>query len=155
MLIPKLFGELRERYAARAGGYTRVLQIESPKEDQARSAILELVDGPRDMRYNMTARTLARNLREKTEPTEITRRNMEKVTRFRERGMQELEALARRLRREANPEREAGRVVVKEKRKVYPEPTVVMGKDRRRMGLPWVSRKSLRGDAMEYQPKSW
>ena len=55
--MPKLFGELRERYAARPGGYTRVLRVEPQKEDQAPSAILEQVDGPRDMRFAMTART--------------------------------------------------------------------------------------------------
>ncbi len=34
--IPKLFGELRLRYANRPGGYTRVLRIEPSKEDQDR-----------------------------------------------------------------------------------------------------------------------
>ncbi|RMY29215.1 hypothetical protein D0864_17006, partial [Hortaea werneckii] len=41
-MLPKLFGPLRERYASRPGGYTRVLRIEPVKEDQAPSAILEL-----------------------------------------------------------------------------------------------------------------
>jgi large subunit ribosomal protein L17 len=47
-MVPKLFGPIRERYADRPGGYTRILRIEPMKEDQAESAILELVDGPRD-----------------------------------------------------------------------------------------------------------
>ncbi|KAJ5248745.1 54S ribosomal protein L8 [Penicillium chermesinum] len=75
-----LFGPLRERYAERQGGYTRVLRVE-PKQkyeyytvakgeknakrerkpdDQAPSAILELVDGPKDTRFAMVARTVAR-----------------------------------------------------------------------------------------------
>nr|UPX44723.1 mitochondrial 54S ribosomal protein L8 [Penicillium fuscum] len=60
--FPKLFGTLRNRYLTRPGGYTRVLHIESlnRNHDQAPSAILELVDGPRDMRFAMTAKTLAR-----------------------------------------------------------------------------------------------
>ena len=85
-LLPKLFGELRTRYASRPGGYTRVLRIEPIKEDQAPSAILELVDGPRDMRFAMTARTVARLEDEGKDLNEMTRRNVEKVTRFREGG---------------------------------------------------------------------
>ncbi|KAI9878758.1 MAG: hypothetical protein M1823_006916, partial [Watsoniomyces obsoletus] len=47
--LGKIFGELRERYASRQGGYTRVLRTEPKKRDQAESAVLELVDGPKDM----------------------------------------------------------------------------------------------------------
>src|ERR1700753_1676256 len=39
LLLPKLFGEFRQRYANRPGGYTRVLRVEPKKEDQAPSAI--------------------------------------------------------------------------------------------------------------------
>ncbi|KAG9234401.1 ribosomal protein L17 [Amylocarpus encephaloides] len=59
-LTPKVFGALRERYAERPGGYTRVLRIEPLKPDMAPSAILELVDGPKDMRFAMLARTVHR-----------------------------------------------------------------------------------------------
>src|SRR5690242_15955729 len=45
--MDKLFGELRERYANRPGGYTRVLRQEPIRDDAAPSAILSLVDGPR------------------------------------------------------------------------------------------------------------
>jgi large subunit ribosomal protein L17 len=85
-LLPKLFGELRERYANRPGGYTRVLRIEPMKEDQAPSAILELVDGPKDMRFAMTARTVAKLESEGKDLNEMTQRNVEKVTQFREGG---------------------------------------------------------------------
>ncbi|KAL3424630.1 54S ribosomal protein L8, mitochondrial [Phlyctema vagabunda] len=82
-LLPKLFGEMRERYAQRPGGYTRVLRIEPLKPDQAPSAILELVDGPKDMRFAMTARTIARIRGEGKEIDDRTQFNIEKVTKFR------------------------------------------------------------------------
>jgi large subunit ribosomal protein L17 len=81
-----LFGPLRERYASRPGGYTRVLRIEPEKPDQAPSAILELVDGPKDIRFAMTAKTLARLEKDDKEINEITQKNINKVTRFRENG---------------------------------------------------------------------
>ncbi|KAL1956957.1 hypothetical protein VTO42DRAFT_6446 [Malbranchea cinnamomea] len=89
-LLPKLFGPLRERYLNRPGGYTRVLRIEPRKPDQAPSAILELVDGPRDMRFAMTARTLARERANKLPMHKITELNVKKVTRFRPNGINEL-----------------------------------------------------------------
>lgn len=95
--MPKLFGELRERYANRPGGYTRVLQIESLKEDHAPSAILELVDGPKDMRFAMTARTVARLEEEGKELNEMTQRNVEKVTQFREGGEDALREMVEKM----------------------------------------------------------
>ncbi|KAJ9642516.1 54S ribosomal protein L8, mitochondrial [Coniosporium tulheliwenetii] len=80
-------------------GYTRVLRIEPLKEDQAPSAILELVDGPKDMRFAMTARTVA-NIRTASAAAnrpvsinDITATNIKKATRFRENGEQELERM--------------------------------------------------------------
>src|ERR1700688_3666204 len=96
-LLPKLFGPLRERYADRPGGYTRVLRIEPLKSDQAPSAILELVDGPKDMRFGMTARTVA-TLRKQGRPiNEMTERNIEKVTRYKEEGQRDLERMVKRM----------------------------------------------------------
>lgn len=86
---------MRERYASRPGGYTRVLRIEPIKEDQAPSAILELVDGPKDMRFALTARTIARQRKEGEEINEMTRRNLEKVTRFRPGGEKDLEKMVK------------------------------------------------------------
>ncbi|MCJ1313245.1 hypothetical protein MMC25_006922 [Agyrium rufum] len=60
LILPHIFSTIKDRYATRPGGYTRVLRIEPLKEDQAPSAILELVDGPKDMRFHMTAKTLVR-----------------------------------------------------------------------------------------------
>lgn len=96
-MMKKLFGPLRERYADRPGGYTRVLRIEPLKEDQAPSAILELVDGPKDMRFAMTARTVARFRREGKELNEMTQRNVEKVTQFRKDGTKALERMVKKI----------------------------------------------------------
>ncbi|KAI4254059.1 MAG: hypothetical protein LQ352_003332 [Teloschistes flavicans] len=115
--LPKLFDELRLRYAKRPGGYTRVLRIEPLNKhfDQAPSAILELVDGPKDMRFAMTAKTLARERAaggieaegEGEDEDEggkmdegirdVTARNVRKVTRFRPKGMEALEKEVQRL----------------------------------------------------------
>ncbi|KAJ5691425.1 54S ribosomal protein L8 [Penicillium malachiteum] len=117
-ILPKLFGPLRERYADRPGGYTRVLRVE-PKQkyeffsvakgnksavperkpqDQAPSAILELVDGPKDMRFAMTARTVARQRERGVEElNDLTALNVQKVTRFRKGGMEALESAISKL----------------------------------------------------------
>ena len=104
-LVAKLFGPIRERYANRPGGYTRVLRIEPRKPDQAPSAILELVDGPRDMRFAMTARTLVRERTEDLGMGPITARNVKKVTRFRKGGMEALKAEVRRIERQMKKEK--------------------------------------------------
>ncbi|KAI9727109.1 MAG: hypothetical protein M1828_007310 [Chrysothrix sp. TS-e1954] len=91
-LLPRLFGPLRERYASRPGGYTRVLRVEPRANDQAPTALLELVDGDRDMRFAITAQTVARQrvlgLKRATSQTEM---NVKKVTRFRPDGARQLE----------------------------------------------------------------
>lgn len=76
-----------------------MLRIEpiNRNNDQAPSAILELVDGPRDMRFAMTAKTLVRERASDEGIREITARNVAKVTRFRENGEAELEKTVRRL----------------------------------------------------------
>lgn len=88
--INKVFGELAKRYAERPGGYTRLLLSEPLKDDQAESAILSLVDGPKDMRFNMTARALLRQQTEGLPMNELTATNIRKVTRFRKKGVEDL-----------------------------------------------------------------
>lgn len=45
-VLRKLFGPLAERYAARPGGYTRIVRAGTRVGDAAPMAILELVDAP-------------------------------------------------------------------------------------------------------------
>ena len=104
--MDKLFGELRERYANRPGGYTRVLRQEAIRDDGGPSAILSLVDGPRDMRFSMTAKALVRQRKENVDLNEMTLANMRKVTRFREHGEQQLEEEMRRLEDDAREQEE-------------------------------------------------
>lgn len=123
----KVFGDLRERYASRPGGYTRVLRIEPAKEDQAPSAILELVDGPKDMRMALTARTIA-NLRAKAEErgetdmkiNDMTAHNVQKVTRFRKDGEKDLEAMVQKF-EELLDEGDEGVEELPKKKHVYPK----------------------------------
>ena len=57
-LVPKVFGEFAKRYADRSGGYTRIHKYGNRQGDNAPHAILELVDNPRDIRYEMTAKSV-------------------------------------------------------------------------------------------------
>ncbi|KAL6907051.1 ribosomal protein L17 [Trichoderma evansii] len=83
--LPKLFGELRNRYLSREGGYTRVVRTESKNTyDQGESAILEFVDGKKDSRFMMTAKTLARDRMLGRPSTSVTLQNVKKVTKFRD-----------------------------------------------------------------------
>jgi len=57
-LVPKVFSEFAKRYADRPGGYTRIHKYGNRQGDNAPHAILELVDNPRDIRYEMTAKSV-------------------------------------------------------------------------------------------------
>jgi large subunit ribosomal protein L17 len=46
VLLQKVFGELKDRYAKRSGGYTRIMRIGFRRGDATEMAILELVDRP-------------------------------------------------------------------------------------------------------------
>jgi len=117
-LVPKLFGPIRERYANRPGGYTRVLRIEPMKEDQAESAILELVDGPKDLKFAMTAKTLAQ-LPKNKQLDNMTALNVKKATQFRKDGVESLRKMVSQMR--VAKEKGIDDRVLPPPRKVYPE----------------------------------
>ena len=48
-IVTKLFDELGPRYAARNGGYSRILKFGFRKGDNAPMALVELVDRPADL----------------------------------------------------------------------------------------------------------
>ena len=48
-MVVKLFDELGPRYAARNGGYSRILKFGFRKGDNALMALIELLDRPADM----------------------------------------------------------------------------------------------------------
>ncbi|KAJ8521413.1 hypothetical protein ONZ45_g1845 [Pleurotus djamor] len=58
-LLPKLFGAFATRYSSRPGGYTRIHKFGNRQGDNAPQAVLELVDNPRDLRYELTSRAVA------------------------------------------------------------------------------------------------
>lgn len=90
------------------------------KEDQAPSAILELVDGPKDMRFALTAKTIAQIRSRGHEINDMTRANIQKVTRFRGgHGEEQLEEMVGRFER-LGREGDEGVEEVRKKR-VYPD----------------------------------
>ncbi|KAF8168019.1 ribosomal protein L17 [Crassisporium funariophilum] len=58
MALSKLFQTFAQRYADRPGGYTRIHKFGNRQGDNAPHAILELVDNPRDLRWEMTSRAV-------------------------------------------------------------------------------------------------
>lgn len=86
LAVNKVCTELATRYKERPGGYTRVLRIPDRKGDKAESAVLELIDGPKDIRFALTAKTIARNRILNQPMSDITLKNLAKVTKYRENG---------------------------------------------------------------------
>jgi hypothetical protein len=58
--LPLLFDDYAQRYATRPGGYTRIHPYGNRSGDNAPHAIIELVDGPHDLKFEMTARAVGR-----------------------------------------------------------------------------------------------
>ncbi|KDQ63634.1 hypothetical protein JAAARDRAFT_29660 [Jaapia argillacea MUCL 33604] len=69
-LVPKVFTTLAQRYSERPGGYTRIHKFGNRVGDNAPAAILEFVDNPRDLRFEMTARAIGYELLSKKVQTE-------------------------------------------------------------------------------------
>ncbi|QRV97733.1 ribosomal protein L17 [Ceratobasidium sp. AG-Ba] len=59
-LLDKLFTTYKTRYESRPGGYTRIHKFGYRQGDHAPHAILELVDGPRDLKFQFAARAIGR-----------------------------------------------------------------------------------------------
>jgi large subunit ribosomal protein L17 len=99
-----------------------------------------MVDSPRDMRFLLTARTLAFRRKNNMRMNDITAQNVKKVTAFRKDGVQELRRLVGQFERMKPYKGEV------EKIKVYPDPMApspkAMGSkrvaDRKRLDpFPW------------------
>ncbi|KAF9895517.1 hypothetical protein BX616_009515, partial [Lobosporangium transversale] len=58
--LPKLFGPLAERFKNRKGGYTRIHKLGNRFGDNAPVAVIELIDGPGDLKNQMLFKALAR-----------------------------------------------------------------------------------------------
>lgn len=95
-----------------------MLRLEPIKEDQAPSAILELVDGPKDMRFALTAKTIAAVRRKGHDINDMTAANIQKVTRYRQNADEELEEMVQKFSRLAEEGDEGVDEVVK--KRVYP-----------------------------------
>lgn len=61
-LLPIVFDTFAKRYAARPGGYTRIHRFGNRQGDNAPHAILELVDSPKDLRWEITSRAAGREI---------------------------------------------------------------------------------------------
>lgn len=98
--IPKLFHDLGKRYAKRQGGFTRVLRLEPRLGDRAEQSVVELVDGPKEMKLWLTARVVARLQLQNLPVDALTQHNVEKLVKFREGGQEEFDALVERCKTE-------------------------------------------------------
>ncbi|BFZ55084.1 54S ribosomal protein L8, mitochondrial [Savitreella phatthalungensis] len=97
VLVHKVFTTLAQRYADRPGGYTRVLRLPARKGDKARQAVLSFCDGPKDVRFDVTAAAIAQSRISGKELTPLTLKNAAKVVRYRgDAGKEVLEAAVKR-----------------------------------------------------------
>jgi ribosomal protein L17 len=87
-VLPKIFGTFANRYAERPGGYTRIHKFGNRQGDNAPHAILELVDNPRDLRMELTARSigweLLRENLQKEKPMSLINRGVQLTKEFME-----------------------------------------------------------------------
>ncbi|KAF9435499.1 hypothetical protein BGZ76_006158 [Entomortierella beljakovae] len=79
--VKKLFTTLAERYKHRKGGYTRIHKLGNRFGDNAPVAVIELIDGPGDLKNQMLFKALARQEKNKEGSIKkIVEANLEKVT---------------------------------------------------------------------------
>ncbi|KAF9134782.1 hypothetical protein BGW39_005869 [Mortierella sp. 14UC] len=79
--LPKLFGPLAERFKSRKGGYTRIHKLGNRFGDNAPVAVIELIDGPGDLKNQILFKALARQEAAKAGSIkEIVELNKEKLT---------------------------------------------------------------------------
>lgn len=97
LILPKLFKELGPRYADRPGGYTRVLKLEHRMYDKAPAAIIELVDGKREIKLWLTARVVARLEKQGLPIDSTTQGNIDKLLKYKENGQEEFRQLVEEL----------------------------------------------------------
>ncbi|KAK4056534.1 54S ribosomal protein L8, mitochondrial [Microbotryomycetes sp. JL221] len=60
--LNKLFTEYAQRYQQRPGGYTRIVKTGFRQGDHAPMAVLQLVDGSNDFKFEFTAKSLGREM---------------------------------------------------------------------------------------------
>lgn len=96
-ILPKLFGELKERYSNRYRGFTRILKLEPRLSDSAPQSIIELVDGSKEMKFWMLARVVARLEQQNLPIDSLTKLNVEKLIKFKPNGEEEFKSLVERM----------------------------------------------------------
>ncbi len=69
-LLQKVFGDLKERYAERPGGYTRIVRLGYRPGDSAEVALLELVDRVTEEREAPEKKAPEKKAKERREPEE-------------------------------------------------------------------------------------
>ncbi|GAA5956660.1 hypothetical protein JCM3765_005695 [Sporobolomyces pararoseus] len=79
--LEPLFTTFAKRYSSRPGGYTRILRSGYRVGDNAPLAVLELVDNKNDLRFENSAKTVARELAIKTREKQTLDSNTFKIWR--------------------------------------------------------------------------
>ncbi|GMF02048.1 unnamed protein product [Ambrosiozyma monospora] len=85
--LPKMLQTFPQRYANRVNGYTRILKLENRIGDNAPQCIIEMVDnGSHEMRFWITAKTVARLELQGLPLDHLTEKNMKDLLLRRENG---------------------------------------------------------------------
>jgi len=79
-LLRKVFGDLKDRYADRPGGYTRIVRLGYRPGDSAEVALLELVDRPAAEEKKVETKEKAQRAAPRSEPEEKKAKGEDKKT---------------------------------------------------------------------------